>query len=166
MEIAVSVKEMNILLFEHNKKLNNQNMFFRKLNNVTPLVGISSKKFWQRLDEISKRDSLSYKWDNSEEVRIVFKDIGFQNKQDLEVFIANNRMTEKEILEAAKAADKRANIIKIRQDIIDTSKSKFSFKEKVSCMSYTVILSIICVFCLRYLFYGLKWSIQVLNQKE
>ena len=165
-EIDTSFKEMNILLFSHNKKLNNQNWLFRKYNDITRFDGNSSKKFWQRLDEIAKHDSISYKWDNiwSEELKIFFKENGFHNKQELEVFIAKNRITEKEKYDAVEAGEKRAYILKLKQEIIDITKSRFSFEEQISKTSDIFFLSILCVFCLRYLVYGLKWSIQVLNQ--
>jgi len=165
-EIDTSFKEMNILLFVHNKKLNNQNWIYRKFSDKYNFVGYSSEKFWQRLDAIAQRDSISYRWDNSwsEEFKMIFKESGFQNKQELEVFIAENRITEKEKYDAVKAGEKRAYIIKLKHEIVDIIKSRFSFEEQISKTSYIFILSIICVFCLRYLVYGLKWSIQVLNQ--
>jgi hypothetical protein len=167
-EIDTSFKEMNILLFAHNEKLNNQNRLFRKYNDITRFDGNTSKKFWQRLDEIAQRDSISHKWDNiwSEELRIFFKNNGFQNKQELEVFIAKNRITEKEKSDAVKAGEKRAYINDLKEEIIVTTKSRFSFEEQISKTSYILILSIICVFSLRYLVYGLKWSLKVLNQRD
>jgi hypothetical protein len=120
---------------------------------------------WNRLSYLVIKDSLKYRWHNKWNKSLVdgIKNQGYKSPEEFEKFIIKNTPTQKEkviILKVIKFMMKRSLLtIKLR-----IYKKRFNNSEIKWIVLKTFILAFIVLFVLRYIKYGIAWSIKTLKQ--
>jgi hypothetical protein len=170
-EIKLKSKQVDSLSLNYNYKLEKQNWLFKRWKNnfnISDLKYNTKEKFWNRTDYLEKQDSINYKWKNVWDNNLIlfFKNAGFENPDELKAFVKNNRLTEKEILNFGIANKSKSIISNLNKDKENAIKNKFSSIEQLDFSIYSILLTSIFIFAIRYLFYGVKWSMKTLKEKE
>jgi hypothetical protein len=147
-------------------KLDKQNWLFEKFRNY---FDVDNSKYWdqrdelwERLDELAVKDSIKYVW--VKEDITFFKSVGFSNSKSLQAFIEKNRINKVDSL-------KFDSSLVINSEIVLLSKNKkvkegkiISHNEQIEIAMKTLFFCLVVFFGIRYLFYSIKWSFNVLKQ--
>ena len=122
---------------------------------------------WKRIDYLAQQDSISYKWKNiwHKDLVTFHKEIGFQNPEEFKAFIDDNRISEKDKSDFTVANEKKAIITDLDSEMKETQKSKLSYDEQLDFTTATLLLLCLFIFGFRYLYYGVRWSLRILNEK-
>ncbi len=159
------------LAFAYKQKTEKQNWFFNQYSAEFDVKGDSKyntkEKVWSRIDNLAKKDSIRFKWENVWDKELINynKKIGFQTPDSFKTFIESNRINETEI-ENYNSSLKLIEVIKSLTSKKDKIKSKtLTFDKQLEFGIKSLLVLIIFLFILRYLFYGIKWSIRTLKQK-
>ncbi len=151
-------------------KLNNQTWFFAKFQNYYDLTADKTfderDEIWKKFDNWALKDSINYRWEHrwGRENITFLKSIGFSNSQSLQSFIERNRISKVD------SVNFNSSLV-INSESAMLSKSKkvkeskvVSSNEQTAIAKKTLIFCFILFFGLRYFFYSLKWSLNVLKQ--
>ena len=118
--------------------------------------------FWSSLYIIQRNDSISTYWDKVWPKKLVtfFITSGFKNADNLNSFIRTNTIytTETELKDSIQ---KQKDIAVERKNTINNS--MLSFDEQKEFAIKALLLFFIVLFPMRYLYYGIKWSISMLK---
>lgn len=170
-EINITTKQVDSLSYAYNKKTDKQNWFFKKWSSTFDLSDDTQyntlEKVWKRIDYLAEQDSISYKWKNiwHKDLVTFHKEIGFQNPEEFKAFIDDNRISEKDKSDFTVANEKKAIITDIDSEMKETQKSKLSYDEQLDFTTATLLLLCLFIFGFRYLYYGVRWSLRILNEK-
>jgi hypothetical protein len=126
----------------------------------------TNAKLWNRLYEIAKSDSMKFIWENSwpKELITFIKELGFETPEIFQSFILNNMLNSKD-LEKDREAQKINLETELLETKIDESYNKIVIPEnQIRTAWVSFIIAIIVLFFLRYVFFGIKWSIKTLKQ--
>jgi hypothetical protein len=171
-EAETTTKLIDSLSNDYNKKLNNQNWFFKKWSTTFDLSEDTQhntlEKVWTRIDFLAQRDSIDYKWKNvwHKDLVTFHMDIGFNNPADFKKFIDDNRISDIDKSNFNLASEKEIKKSLLEINITQLKNSKFSQNEQTDLAKNTILISIILVFGFRYLIYGVKWSLRTLKEKD
>ncbi|MCF6404814.1 hypothetical protein L3C95_18085 [Chitinophaga filiformis] len=126
------------------------------------------QKIWMHFYKMAQTDSIKQLCEpNSNRDFVAFlNQTGFKSPERFKSFILKNTLTLKDIhaKEASIIANKEADSMAIQRDELTTQ--ILPFKSQLG-ISYLVFLTgLVALFLLRYVYYGIKWSILVLKQKS
>jgi RNAse (barnase) inhibitor barstar len=154
-----------------NEKIKNQKWFFEKISSefdITNTEYSELKTLWPILQKIAENDSTEYRWNNKWEKSLIdfHKSIGFKNGKDLQFFILNNSITSKDSIQINKSNEIQKEITELSKQKIELKNRIFQDSEKEKFIIGISAILFGILFVLRYLFYGVKWSIKQLNDKN
>ena len=125
----------------------------------------SNLRVFERLKYLSQNDSIFLLWKDKKDFEEFGGRFGFQTPKDFKVFIDDNIITQDNITKSNQS-DTVDN--KIKADLLerDNIKTKVVPSNTQMTLTYSIFLfAIIALFGLRYIFYGIKWSLRALKQK-
>jgi hypothetical protein len=169
-DFANNVRMGDSLSKIYKAKTNNQQWLYFQLLKEVDLGSASYNNYeslWRRFEEISKHDSLIYKYDYvwSNSVTEPFKHIGFNTAEKLNDFIERNAISSKDSIDY-----KHSNNIFDKNKLISTQihhqgTLKFTSRKQLTFSSYCFLAAFTILFIFRWIFYGIKWSIKTLKEK-
>lgn len=123
-------------------------------------------EMWNYLEKLSKSDSLKIKWQNSLNKDLVAFDIelGFDTPEKFQSFIVDNIISQDDIEKNQKSIKVDSEINMLYKKIEDNSKKIIDVTNQLKGSYCAFFISAIIFFLLRYIFYGINWSIKTLKQ--
>ena len=166
MENQISSKQRiaDSLMQRYDRKLKNQTWFFNELNNEFDIQNYTLEKSWQRLAELSKEDSLIAFYKMNEKLFLAFnKQMGFETPNKWKDFIEDNLFQQIDINNKNKSSKIITEIERLKIQKKDIQKKILIKSEQVRISFNAFVFSGILLFLLRYIFYGIRWSIKTLK---
>ncbi len=150
-------------------KINEQERFFKiSKKNGWHINHRNSKELWSKLTKLIDTDSIKIKWDNewgSEFKKELDNEMGFKKASDFENYIKNNALTLTEE-EENRRTESFIEEINAAEFKIEAKKRKLLNDEERLRFSFLILfVTILLIFPLRYLLYGIKWSINILKKE-
>lgn len=157
------------LIIKYDQKTANQEWLHTKLineYNVGTDPNYSTKGMWSALIRIAENDSITIRWQTKWEngINSFFRKQGFNNAEDLKIFILANKISEKDIENKKKGDVVRTQIIHLENEKNKISRAMLSSYKQLQIGLWTSICLFIVLFLFRYLYYSIKWSFKTLNQ--
>ena len=124
---------------------------------------------WNKLQTLKKSDSINYQWKNlygEEFQEIVKNQFGIQNGKDFENFIGNNSLTKKDNRSQIEIITINSTLKKINDQIKIRQKKVFQKNEKMEFAFMCLFILGTILFPVRYLLYGIIWSLKTLKNIE
>lgn len=154
----------------YNLKLNNQKRFYDKNNEKVDLSEAeynSPFKLWKRLYDLSVKDSIKAKFEKvwTVEIKDLLRELNLESPEKLKAFIDNNRITQIDSNNFSKATNIYSELSSIKSVKIKHQEKILEIKKQFRFGTWTFMIGLICFFGIRYLYYGIKWSIKILEQK-
>jgi len=154
-----------------NEKIKKQEWFFEKISSEFDISNSEYselKTLWPILQRIAENDSTEHRWNNKWEKSLIdfHKSIGFKKGKDLQIFILNNSITSKDSIQLNKSNEIQKEITELSKQKIELKNRIFQYSEKRNFIIGISAILFGILFVLRYLFYGIKWSIKELNDKN
>lgn len=166
------IKTANHLVENFNSKIDNQKKYFNSL-----IAGLEKRDFfsiddnlriewWNRLNYLIKVDSIKYRWKNNWDKKLVdgIKKRGYKTPEELKKFIIKNTPTLQEKSDYFKGHKIYDETDIIDNEIKNLQKEKFNDSEIKWIVLKIFIIAFIVLFVLRYIKYGITWSIKTLKQ--
>jgi hypothetical protein len=150
-------------------KIDKQKWFFDEFEKLNA-TGSYNKytELWERLEYFEKADSIQYKWENvwNSDLKEIIQKIGFSNGHQFEQFIESNSLSTNEINQKNSIISLNNELDKINSRIRTEKHKVLDVDEKTEFALACLIIFGVLSFPLRYLIYGIRWSIKTLKQKE
>ncbi len=132
---------------------------------------LSKQSLWNRLAELSKKDSISHKWltiwsTGSNRWKDIFMRMGFENPEELKTFIDSYSFDENDSANFRSAQLLRDTWAGQRKEIINIRHKLYSQEEQRSIIRKTFIIALFFLFLIRYFIYSLIWSINTLRYEQ
>jgi hypothetical protein len=158
------------LLKSYSTKIQNQEWYFKKLNDEFDLGEFNTnEKWWFHSMQLAKNDSISIRWKGvwSQDKTVIkfFNKIGFLNGDSLQRFIIINNLDKSDIENKTKADNLQKEIAEIESKEIIVANSVLTYEDQFSFSLMALIILASLSFGFRYLYYGIKWSLKTLKQK-
>lgn len=170
-EIAAKRTLADSLSKSYAKKYDNQIWFTNKIRskfNVSKSAEYGNLKLWNTLYDIAKSDSIKFKWGKvwSKELVIFIKELGFETPDKFQSFILKNITNSKDIKEnrVAYKINAEAEALQIKSHEISQKILSLENQLRTAGLFFTIAVAIF--FFLRYIFYGVRWSVSTLNRKN
>ena len=149
-----------------NKKALKQNWFTSKFSvhfDINNTKYDTERKVWNRLEYLAKKDSINYKWKYvwSKEIVNFNMGMGFSNPESFKKFILLNSFSKSDLINHKSALTIKSEI----RSIINQTKLH-SRNDQLEIANYTLLISAILFFGLRYIYYSVKWSLNTIKIKE
>lgn len=127
----------------------------------------SLEKVWNRLDDLAKKDSIKYRWEKwGKEVIAVNKEIGLGTPEAFKSFIVTNRLQPLDLDKYNQSLNTNKELNKLIANKREIEGKTFTSVQQFNFGLKSLIFLFIICFCLRHLFYAIKWSLKVLKQKS
>lgn len=148
--------------FQNDKAKTTQ--FYNK--NGIPIIGKDwNFRVFDRLMYLSHKDSLITMWNGKNFYEEFGKYFNINTAEDFKIFVDENLISQDDInkKEQSEIIYNKTRPLQIKRDIL---KSKINSSiEQFNIVSYIFLAFLIIAFILRYIFYGIKWSIKTLKVK-
>jgi hypothetical protein len=151
-------------------KLDNQFWFTDKYldryNDLPKSRKKANDKIWFKFKFWLENDSIIYNWDNvwDKEFISFLNSIGFKKGTDFQYFIQHNVNNRIDSLNNINAKKLSLTIGRLRIKENTYRKKLFSSKDQWHISVRVFMISLIFLFGLRYIFFGIKWSISTLQR--
>ena len=169
-EIKQQQKLSDSLSANFDLKSKTQSWLFGEMNKTFKLVNddkftFNERTVWDTLIARAKRDNLEAYWNNRWKTNFtpLFKKLGYRNCNDFKSFVLSN------IIETTDRSNKKTSLQKLGiiqnfQEQQEHIKSRVtSTDEMLHFAAYAMLISLIVLFVLRYIIYGIIWSIKTLK---
>lgn len=158
------------LLKPYSTILQNQAWYFKKLNDEFDLGEHNTiDKWWIHSVQIAKKDSIRILWEEtwSQDKTIIrfFNKMGFPNGDSLQRFIITNTLDKSDIENKTKADKLQKEIAETESKQKNVANSILTYEGQLSFSMMALIILASVSFGLRYLYYGINWSLKTLKQK-
>lgn len=165
--IAQKNKITERLSYQYKTKFAKRDWYFEKFTVKFGSDSYKNDELWNRLLFLAKNDSIRHKWNIWDNEFSNFNiELGFDTPQKLKEFIDRVRLNKIDSTNYTEALKIKQDILKLREREKEVEMKKFSSEEQfIFGMTSTIIL-LIMLFPARYLFYGVRWSIKVLKEKN
>jgi hypothetical protein len=131
-----------------------------------PIFGKSQNlKVFERLIDLDKKDSLILFFSNNNSFIEFGKLYKFKTPSDFKYFVNENTITSADLENLKKSNIILNEIRDLEIEKINTQNKIISPKDNKHFVILALLYSAIILFLLRYLFYGISWSINTLKQK-
>lgn len=160
-------QKANGVLLNYNKKKENHDMFYRLLL-VEYDLNESSTKIWTDLTRLYYTDSIPIKFNNTWEKKLIrlLNNEGFKNGKEFEDFVHENIFTEKDSLDF-RYAQSLNDSINLLTNKISGYYNKMIYKSRHREYTlYFLLILILIAYPVRFLFIGIKWSINTIKQNN
>jgi hypothetical protein len=143
--------------------------FFKKFSNEFNIIDTkydTNEKVWGRLEYLAKKDSIKHKIEKewtSEMTNFIFS-LGFSTPLKFKKFIEDNSENSNDINQYKESKRIQIEVKNLEIEKLNLSKEIIIKKDQINIIKYTFIVLVGFFFILRYLFYGVKWSVKILNQ--
>lgn len=166
------IKSANNLVSIYNAKIDIQTSHFNTLfrhiekEKIFYIDEKNRNDLWGRLSYLVIKDSLKYRWYNKWNKSLVdgIKNQGYKTPEEFEKFIIKNTPTQKEESDYLKGHKIYDETVIIDNEIKNLQKDRFNNSEIKWIVLKTFIIVFIVLFVLRYIKYGITWSIKTLKQ--
>ncbi len=145
----------------------NQKIIAREINKFNLPGWSNNDKVWKRLSDLSEKDSIRFKcksWDR--ELISFVQESGFETPEAFKNFIDANIIISDDIKRNNEASNMKAEIKSLNKEKEYAQSKIFSFEKQFQFALIAFIVSLSLLFIMRYIFYGIKWFIKTLNQKQ
>jgi hypothetical protein len=169
-EIKQKNREVINLVNPLYSKIKQRNWFYNQLNNRANLYKSkynTPSKLWKRFDELALSDSLLIRYETkwTPSTKIMFAEMGFNIPDQLQKFIVTNRINSTDNLKNKEAENIKKEVV-IQKMQVETYHSKILSSEgQNQYLLWSMFISFLALFILRYIYYGIKWSINILKEK-
>ncbi|UPQ79457.1 hypothetical protein M0M57_01145 [Flavobacterium azooxidireducens] len=125
----------------------------------------TNTELWNILERIVKADSVKYKWKNKWEKTLVNFNIkmGYKSPEEFTKFIKSNVINSSD-LELIEKNKKEIKFLKSEQ--LEKQNNFIEINEQFRISLFVLLISFFILFIVRYLIYGTKWSLKVLNESQ
>lgn len=170
-DIAKKTTLSDSLSISYTTKVQNQEWYFMRMNNEFDLGEFNTpEKWWTVYIELAKNDSINILWEGiwNEDESIIgfFNGLGFANGDSLQTFITENTIDELDLKNKKKSEDLQRELVEIRTKEQNIASSIMTYKEQLSFLKNVLFFLVIVLFVIRYIYYGVKWSLKTLKQKD
>ncbi|MFM2225671.1 MAG: hypothetical protein RJA07_1873 [Bacteroidota bacterium] len=163
-EVQISAKKLLVdslgsgIILE---KRNQRNWFYNANRKYYGDLTIDS--FWNLMQ--LRRDSFVIRYHKiyTPELKSFLTSLGFETPEKLRDFVVSNLFNEKDFAIIRKQQIIEKEIKKLEKEKIEIT--EISQQEAKQISNWTFVISIIVLFLLRYLFYGIRWSLKTLKQE-
>jgi len=126
------------------------------------------REHWARLEYLHKEDSISFKYKNvwSKVVIDHLNNMGFTSANQLNEFIGANTIIEIDKNTQAKSKQLKDKIFNLREKYNNKKEEILEFDDQMNFALIIMLIGGILAFPIRFLIYGVKWSINTLKTKE
>lgn len=156
--------DINILVHE---KIEKELTFKNKLElNGKEFTDEQADHFWKILTDIHKKDSIVYLWDNSwgTDFKIVIQSTGLKDGYELNQFIIKNSLSREDSILLTKLDTIQKETSYLTKQKTDVENKIINNNEKLEILERIGIVLFGILFILRYLIYGVKWSLKTLKE--
>ena len=144
----------------YSKKINAQNIFFDGFAKEFDLkyngeYNRFRDALWRSLATDVENDSINYKWMSNKKPKFItfVKNTGIANAEGFKKFLLDNTISKTEIKKQEAQVDK-----------LHYEKAQILSPEEINELLLKIfVISIIVLFLLRYIFYGIVWSVKTLK---
>lgn len=170
-ELQIQEKKDSIskLTRTYEMKYRYQRWLFNEMASYFNLESMNSvEAFWGYNVSLIAKDSLLSKWNtwHKDKSTMVFLNrLGFYCGDSLQSFINANTMTDYDFMNKKRSEQIADEIHLLNDKKIETKNKVFTSDLQISIAINWSLAFAFIVFVLRYLFYGVRWSISILNQK-
>jgi len=166
--ISEKTKIADSLSSSYNIKEGNQNWFFNKYFDKVETEFNTSDELWKRLDDLAQKDSIKYKWEKvwNKELVAFLKETGFPSGDNFNSFILSSRITTADLQNYNQSTKVKKEINNLKSKKGNIKSSILSFNQQAEFGLKCFIVAAILFFCLRYLYYSIRWSIKTLKQQN
>src|SRR5690606_35330705 len=145
-------------------KIEKHEWYFKKSSEYFNLDNYNStEKWWAHNEYLIKVDSIKIKW-------LKFNDycnnIGFTSPESFEKFIKSNSLNEEEMRNKNKYELIHKEIDSLVWEREKLERKRFTFDQQIDLSKKIIIILFLLIFILRYIIYGVKWSINILKLKN
>jgi hypothetical protein len=130
------------------------------------LKGDTREEAWRSLEQFLKDDSLKIIYNKNKNFADFIKRIGFENEDKWQNFIKENIFSISDLQKKKESNDLLMETQKIKNQKDSIHKHILTLTEQVNTSLYVVFIFGLLAFVVRYIFYGIKWSIKTLKYKE
>ena len=159
------IKTADSLSADYDKKADNQDYFFSEFNNKYGEFYKSKEELFIRLDELLKKDSIKIKWEKvwDKDLINLHISLGFPNSESFINFLSQNIITDNDRAFKNESDSLKIKIegSKLKINIFNSKKLTFADRINFSLMIFLCV--IFFLFLLRYIFYGIQWSLKILK---
>ncbi len=169
-KIKVEEYTADSLVRPFNNKIKQHELFYNQNNEKIDLSGSrydSPRKLWSRVNDLALKDSIRIKFRTiwTSELKKVLGEIGFDNPEKLQSSIDKNRITPGDSSKYEEAKNIRTKISLLKREIGSRNSKVLFIKSQTEFSFWAFCISIIILFVIRYIFYAVKWSANILRQK-
>lgn len=168
-EKYVKIHLVDSLTKPYKPKLDNQEWFFEKAKFYYAQGDYeNSDQLWTRLAYLFQTDSVINKWENvwDNSLKEVLQEIGFENGKAFNSFIEINSLSDEESKSFEEVRTINEEIYQLNEKSKYIGFRKFDYDDQVESTSILLLIIGTICFPIRYLIYAIRWSYQVLKQKE
>lgn len=165
--IATKTKISDSLSYQYDSKSQNRNWFFGKYSEKFGFNQNQNKDYWNLLYHFAEKDSLKFKWNRWTKELVDFNNqLGFNTPQKLTEFFLTNRITNKDSFNYLQSQKVMNDIVELKAQKKLVQEKVLTFNEQVKLGITTLIALAIILFAIRYIFYSVRWSINILKQQN
>lgn len=158
------------LSFPFNEKMKNRKWLFDEWSKHIDLSNDdrynTSEKLWKRCEFLTAHDSIQYRWQNvwDENLVSIFEGMGFSNPDEFDAFIRDNQISNTDSNNLMVADSLNKSLLNIEAKRSTTIEAMLSPVEQQGFALRFMLISALVLFGLRYIVYGVFWSLKVLNE--
>lgn len=170
-ELAVQTKLADSLSYPCQSKTDRQRTFSRQYFNHFP----NKKNFddanallWKRLSSLARHDSIGYLWKHTwePELRLFNAMMGYSTPEAFQHFIKSNMFSLQEWADYKRSLVLQEEIRVRNQENTQRYLRILTPESQWRTAGLAFLLAVGTLFVLRYLWYGIRWSIRVLRQPK
>lgn len=126
------------------------------------------EKIWEILSDFSQKDSIKFRWTTiwSDRWTPFFKKAGFDTPEKLKKYVETNSINSTDNSNKQLATKNIQEVNSLTNQKAELQSKVLSFNKQIDFGIKSLIVFAILLFALRYLYYGIKWSVRTLNQKQ
>lgn len=170
-ELQIHEKKDSIskLTRTYEMKYRYQRWLFNEMSSYYDLEDLNSVgTFWDYNVSLVAKNSLIPQWDvwrKDKAAMVFFNRLGFYCGDSLQSFINANTMTDYDLMNKKRSEQIADEIHLLNDKKIEAKNKVFTTDLQISIAINWFLVFAFIIFVLRYLFYGVRWSISILSQK-
>lgn len=167
-EIEKEIVERKKIDSAYYKKCQNWANLYNKVNSLIDLENSNynnPSKFWKRIEELIKKDSFDYKYQNRPILRSAFQAAGLFSKEQVRKFVKENNLSVTDNANIQQFANSDTKLNQLRKELETTNQSYLNDNDKAYNFGVAFLIIFLFVFLIRYLYYAILWSLKTLKEK-
>ncbi len=178
--VSSSVSKLHSQIILHEKQLDNiedpdgnkiaeqKRVYEGFMKNFDKNTYRNFREHWARLEYLHKKDSITFKYDNvwSGYVKNHFNKMGFTNASQLNEFIRANSIIKIDKNTRLKIKQLKDEIFNLKEKYRSENENLLQFDDQMNFALIIALIGGILAFPIRFLIYGVMWSINTLKTNE